>query len=365
MKTGIIIEINERFLTLLTPDGEFMRALKHNRPYTLGEEISFSPMELERKRWSFLPFFQTFKGKAVVAAGFAIILAVSTFLPMYQDNKVYAYMSIDVNPSIELAVNDDLQVVELIPYNNEGKEIIEEIKDWKKSNIEEVTKKILSEIDEKGFTDKNQEIIIAKVYAGKREKVIDRKLNNQIKHIKNEVKNEKIDVNVVEATQEEREKAKKQGLTTGKYIEQKTTSSSTQTLKSKPSVQKQSNQKTEKAVKHPSKLINENKNKYETKKKKELQNASIKEKSKKNIFMEVRKEKDTKGTKQGISNNGQGNKKEKSEKKWKNKREQVKHNRENNEKSTKRRNSGYYQKDQKYKNKKSKVHSSKNNFNNN
>lgn len=54
------------------------------------------------------------------------------FLAFNQNEKVYAYMSIDINPSLELGVNENLKVVELTPYNKEGRAIIEEIHGWKK-----------------------------------------------------------------------------------------------------------------------------------------------------------------------------------------------------------------------------------------
>lgn len=41
MKKGIIMEMDDSYLTLLTPDGEFCRAHKQDLPYTVGDEIHF------------------------------------------------------------------------------------------------------------------------------------------------------------------------------------------------------------------------------------------------------------------------------------------------------------------------------------
>ena len=43
MRKGTILEINDLYLTLLTPEGEFMRARKLQQEYQVGEEISFFP----------------------------------------------------------------------------------------------------------------------------------------------------------------------------------------------------------------------------------------------------------------------------------------------------------------------------------
>jgi hypothetical protein len=41
MKKGIVMEIDESCLTLLTPEGEFLHARRQNQPYAIGEEIHF------------------------------------------------------------------------------------------------------------------------------------------------------------------------------------------------------------------------------------------------------------------------------------------------------------------------------------
>ncbi|MDA6131022.1 anti-sigma factor domain-containing protein, partial [Escherichia coli] len=88
------MEINERFLTLLTPEGEFLRARKQDGAYTLGQEIDFFPIELKNgKKSSPLTIFDLFKGKGLMAAAFALMLAIVSFLPFLQNDEVYAYMS--------------------------------------------------------------------------------------------------------------------------------------------------------------------------------------------------------------------------------------------------------------------------------
>ena len=53
MKSGIIMEINRRFLTVLTPNGEFLHVRRQDQLYQVGQEINFSSKELEKKRSSF------------------------------------------------------------------------------------------------------------------------------------------------------------------------------------------------------------------------------------------------------------------------------------------------------------------------
>ena len=47
------MEINRRFLTVLTPDGEFLHVRRQDQLYQVGQEINFSTKELEKKRVPF------------------------------------------------------------------------------------------------------------------------------------------------------------------------------------------------------------------------------------------------------------------------------------------------------------------------
>ncbi|MCM3090272.1 MULTISPECIES: anti-sigma-I factor RsgI family protein [unclassified Cytobacillus] len=221
MKTGIIMEINERFLTLLTPEGEFLRARKQNRAYAIGQEIVFFPIELKNGMLSrLLPILSLSRGKGIMAAVFAIMLAIVSFLPLLQKDEVYAYMSIDVNPSIELGVNQEYQVVKLVPYNEEGKRIIQNIKDWKKNSIHEVADKILLQIKEQGYFKENKEVVIAAVYTDQNNKA-DERIQKELADIKLAAQKEQLEVTLLEASKEERDEAIDKGLSPGLYKENK------------------------------------------------------------------------------------------------------------------------------------------------
>ncbi|UQD51498.1 SigI regulator RsgI [Bacillus methanolicus] len=221
MKKGIIMEIHDGFLTLLTPDGEFLRARKLHNHYQIGQEIDFFPVAaIDRKKPHWMNLFAFIKGKAIAAASIAILLSVILFLAFNQNDKVYAYMSIDINPSLELGVNENLKVVELTPYNKEGRAIIEEIHGWKKKDFSVVTEKILAKIKEKGYINEKKDLVISTVYTGKREKSSDKEILKELNKIESDFKKQDLKVTIVEGTAEEREKAIKQGITTGTYKKQ-------------------------------------------------------------------------------------------------------------------------------------------------
>lgn len=211
------MEMNERFLTLLTPEGEFLRAHNHHNHYQLGQEIEFFPVEIDETKKSFLhPFFQSFKGKAIFSVALILMLTFASLLPLIGSNEVYAYMSIDVNPSIELGINDQFEVIEFVAYNNEGKKIIEQIKDWKKKNIHVLTNEILHEMKVQGYIKPNREIVIATVYKEEQQKKNTR-WETEMNEIKNAINRENLELKLVEGSREDRKQAIEEGLTTGQY----------------------------------------------------------------------------------------------------------------------------------------------------
>lgn len=235
MKKGIIMQIDDSYLTLLTAEGEFLRARKQERQYAIGEEIHFSPINLKPARSFFVKMAMS---KPVWAAAAALMFFLGTFIPMYQSNKAYAYMSIDLNPSIELGVNKKMQVVEITGFNPEGKKVVSNLKNWKKKGVSELTKDILVEIKEEGFLDLNNQIIISTVRTEKVDKDIEKKLEENIKEIKEAATNQELEVTVMSGTEKELKKAHELGVTTGKYQTENVPKGQ---LKKDPNTQKQEN----------------------------------------------------------------------------------------------------------------------------
>lgn len=215
MKKGIILDVNERFLTLLTPEGEFLKVKKTMEHYEIGEEISIPTKE---NNWlPFLTFLNSFKVKTVTSVTVAFVLAFIFLIPSKQDD-VYAYMSIDINPSIELGVNEDLKVVEMISYNEKGDQILKELNDWKMKDMKKVTFQILGSLKEKGYFLKQNEIVIGTVHTGEVIKKSDEKLEKVIDELEKDLIEDETNVIEVEATAKDRERAVEAGITTGKLI---------------------------------------------------------------------------------------------------------------------------------------------------
>ncbi len=221
MKKGVILEIEGRFMTMLTPEGEFLRALNTEGHHQIGEEIYFYPVENAEKDGKGLFSRLAARKKLIAAAALACLLVLSLVIPFNNSSEVYAYMTIDVNPSIELGVDKELSVVELHSYNREGRELLSLMEDWKGKSAGYVTRKIIGLAQQQGYLREHEEMIIASVLKNEVSKnsTESQKLNSQVESIKETAEAENLEVKVVEATEGEREKAKEKGLTAGKFKE--------------------------------------------------------------------------------------------------------------------------------------------------
>ncbi|MCY7877949.1 anti-sigma factor domain-containing protein [Bacillus spizizenii] len=217
MRRGIIVEKNRKFVTLLTPDGQFLKAKNDRRSYEIGEEIMLPSESRMGRRASFFDFLKLRPFKMGIVTMTAIMLFIFIILPVFSNNKAYAYMTIDINPSVEMALNSDYEVIELTPLNDEGKKVVNDIDDWEKTDFKKVIDDIITDCSEHGYVKKSKEILISTVYENTEDntykKAVKKQLNDVTEKYKTTYRMESL-----ESDMQTREKAKKKGVSTGSYI---------------------------------------------------------------------------------------------------------------------------------------------------
>jgi hypothetical protein len=282
VKKGIVLELDEEFVTLLTPEGEFIQ-VKKDGEYKIGEEIEARMIKnpIVRRR-SFRYVITCFMAAA------ALLVATLFHFP---SNEVYAYMSIDINPSIEVGVDEQLKVLKLKAYNEEGKEIVTQLSHWKKKAFVDIAKEIIDLSMKKGYLQKGGQVLITTVER-KHRAASSRELSTELTKIQHSYQQKNIIVKTEKSTMEVRNKAVKKGMTTGKLLqmEQKTeavspTSTSTKASKrEKPLEQNNGDQKNKQQMNDHS--LNEkseqnhekNKHSGNEKKKQQMNNHSLQKK---------------------------------------------------------------------------------------
>ncbi|WP_099364526.1 anti-sigma factor domain-containing protein [Fredinandcohnia onubensis] len=286
MKKGIVMDVNDDYVTMLTPDGEFVKAKHTKTSYEIGEEITCFPIDERVRNVSKPRFFQVRKWRYAVASSLVAILFLSLFIPFSSRDEVYAYMSIDINPSFEVGLDENLQVISIEALNDEAKKLLESIPDWKNSTLDSITEKIIENSKDSGYLKGGKQVLITTVVTDSHNTDVDRELEQGIEEIKEEYKKEQIAVTSITSTVETRKAAQEKGISTGKLlIEEDKVPKPVEEQKAQPARQEKENQQ-EKAVEQ--KEINEFRNNQkqkaeevqeELKEKKE----QIKEKVKNNI----------------------------------------------------------------------------------
>jgi hypothetical protein len=234
MRKGIVMEVDDSYLTLLTPDGEFLRARKVDKLYSIGDEIDFFPVPDSIRNTKTFLIKNFFSLKTVWMSFAVLIICAGSLIPMYQSNKAYAYMSIDASTSIEMGLNKKMQVVELKGFNKEAEKIISDLDDWKKKDASELTAIILSELKDEGYIAKAEPVVISTVKTHQLKDKVATRLQENIDEIKQTTDKNLLEVNMYTTTEEELEKARNSGMPVGTY--QKSKNQSAQKEKNKEKV---------------------------------------------------------------------------------------------------------------------------------
>ncbi|WP_281976108.1 anti-sigma-I factor RsgI family protein [Halobacillus litoralis] len=162
MRKGIVMEQQHEYMVVMTNDGRFHRAenLAHAE---VGMEVHFKTYSEHKvlRRWT-----QVLRNNHTKVAVMAIVFLLA-FFPVYSwygSNQAYAYMNIDINPSVELELNDQMQVLNITAQNAEAKEIVSELKGWKKKDASEVTFDVIHLSNEKGYVNSENQVLIGFSY---------------------------------------------------------------------------------------------------------------------------------------------------------------------------------------------------------
>ncbi|MDQ0111082.1 anti-sigma factor domain-containing protein [Paenibacillus harenae] len=120
MKRGIVMSMNDQYAVVMTADGGFLRAPIQGTPQ-IGEEIIFEQEYRETRR---RPRIRPLYGYSGVAAIALILFLPLLFMVMKDSNPIVAYVSMDINPSVEIGVDSHERVRSLRALNKDGEKII-------------------------------------------------------------------------------------------------------------------------------------------------------------------------------------------------------------------------------------------------
>ncbi|UOQ92673.1 anti-sigma factor domain-containing protein [Halobacillus shinanisalinarum] len=174
MRKGIVMEQSRKYTIVMTNDGAFHKAKLLKRA-EVGMEVHFQPLlgKHTANKQSFM--WRRAKVGAIVAA---LLIA---FLPAYLwygSNTAYAFVNIDMNPSVELELNEDMQVIDVIPLNKDAEKIISKLEKWYKDPASEVTFDMITLSQEMGFINNQNQVLIGVSYVNEHDEDFSTKIES-------------------------------------------------------------------------------------------------------------------------------------------------------------------------------------------
>lgn len=217
------MEVKKKKAIVLTPEGQFLEHPYQGPPPELGAEIELG----EQRNWDYWGLIR------IAALLVIIVIPFLTLQPLFTPD-IFAYVTVDINPSIELAIDKNEKVLSVTSLNNEGEKLITKV-NIKNIPLTEAIELITeAAIQEKYIAaDRDNTVFISysqvdqnKKTTQDQEKEIN--TNNEAKQIKRtqlegkvqEVVNrnqQQASVEFVQVSFELRDQAKEMGLSSGKF----------------------------------------------------------------------------------------------------------------------------------------------------
>ena len=225
-----MLEIQKKNILLLTRDGRFVKCTKKQGSYAIGQEIIFTEEELLPNR---TPLFSSPFLKPIFILICCFLISSLFFYDGEQD-KVMAYVSVDINPSVEASVDSNLRVLRLEAYNAEGKQILKELTNWQKQPLSDVIEQVINQCQLDGYLRKGTQVALTSVVADNN-KAFQQKLEPVLQTVRTKYAKESVSIVHQEGTIQMRENAKESNMSTGTYMKKEKTEKSPLLIPKAPS----------------------------------------------------------------------------------------------------------------------------------
>lgn len=212
MPKGIIMEKGKNKAVVMTQDGAFQKVrMEHRQHLSIGDEIEL-PVKFEKK-------FRKTPLLSISAAAVIFIFLIANYAFSIQNSQVAAFVTIDINPSIEASINKNMEVIELTPLNKDATGIINQLSDYKGKPMDEVISQAVELSKVNGYLQENKDILITtSTYENNKDEQLSKSLNNKVEKIKETIKGTDVAIQSLQASEKEHKAAKESGLSTGKYL---------------------------------------------------------------------------------------------------------------------------------------------------
>lgn len=172
--------------------------------------------------------FNNFIKPLLMAASLLFVLLGYNLFRVYENSQPYYYMTLDINPSMEMSVTKDLKIIHFRPLNEDAKNLSAGMKISGQSLYQEIGE-LVKKAAEKGYLKQNQDnYIVSSLVSNKGNSIftspdsnVNRISYDQVNYnIEKALEKRNIEVKLVvlKADKKTRQEAENKGLSTGKYL---------------------------------------------------------------------------------------------------------------------------------------------------
>jgi len=207
-KRGIVLKTSDRYCIVLTPDGSYEKIALPVEGAQVGAEIVYRSLPFGSKKTPLL----------LVASLLIVFMSFALFrqagLP-----QAAAYVSLDINPSLEMAVDKDLNVIDVQCFNDDAGSLIQP-EELQGKNLYDAFEEVIKKAIEQNYIKPGEDnLIISTVsLSGTKPVQIDQEAVGQFLEKTVAANGYTGQVTVYSASDEIRTTAKSEGLSSGKYL---------------------------------------------------------------------------------------------------------------------------------------------------
>ena len=212
-KKGIILELRTKEAVVVNDLCEYEK-IKRTEGMFVGQMVEYGTPSQAKA-------FRHVAAISRVAAVLALIVVGYLTFILNMNPKVYAYVDLDINPSMEFSIDKNNTVIDLKALNSDAEELISTF-EVKKKNINDAISNILKSLDAKGYISSDNEnlILLAASYSEDSEMAENtiEKTINTIKRTIESVENKNISVKVIYVEPNLRKKSVNNNMSMGRYV---------------------------------------------------------------------------------------------------------------------------------------------------
>ncbi|WP_373895604.1 anti-sigma-I factor RsgI family protein [Virgibacillus natechei] len=154
MKKGIVMEQHRRFTIIMTREGTFQKAIPI-KDAAIGAEVSYNG-------WT-SAVLRSVPTRLLVTVCLLILL-LAPFYFLLGENETYAYVNVDINPSIELAIDEGLDVYSARPVNKDATGLVNDLTGYQGTQLEKVIAMIMEKCEETERINEEKNMLIGFSY---------------------------------------------------------------------------------------------------------------------------------------------------------------------------------------------------------